>query len=250
MPQTLVILPAYNEAKNLPALLERFAALDALRFSSGLPRCKLILVDDGSSDETTAAALSFQNRLDILVEKHEKNKGLGQALRTGLGKALSLADDGDCVVTMDADNSHPPELIPALSRKISEGCDVAIGSRYETGGKEVGLSFHRHFLSAGANRMLRVLFGVKGVRDYTCGYRVYGVPALKKLAAATNNLFYEEEGFVCMAELLIRLARLGAVCSEVPLELRYDLKAGESKMKIGPTVLRYFFLIYRLKSTN
>lgn len=234
-----VILPAYNESENLPALLEKFASLND---------AQIIVVDDGSADGTIAAAEKFQKRINLIVEKHPKNLGLGAALRTGLKKALSIAGDDDWIVTMDADNSHPPELIPQMIQKLrSTNSDVVIASRYADGGKEIGLAAHRKFLSWACSGILKLFFNVPGVKDYTCGYRLMKASALKKVAEKTNGEFVTETGFVCMSELLLNLAGVGAKFAESPLVLRYDLKRGQSKMKIFRTIGGYFRLILKRK---
>lgn len=237
----IVVLPAYNESENLQPLLEKFVKLNQI-----CP-CKVVVVDDGSQDNTVKTAESFKDRLEIIVEKHPRNLGLGQTLRTGLKSALRTAGDADLIVTMDADNSHSPDLIPAMLKHIEEGSDVVIASRYMEGGKEIGLSKFRRLLSYFCSKIFKVFFPITNVRDYTCGYRAIKIPTLRALAKKTNDTFYQEESFVSMNELLLNLSFIGAKFSEVPLVLRYDLKTGKSKMKVFKTILRYLLLIYRLK---
>lgn len=82
-------------------------------------------------------------------------------------------------------------------------------------------------------------------RDYTCGYRAYRAGVLRRAMSAFGDGLIEERGFVCMAELLIKLARLGARVAEVPLVLRYDLKRSRGKARIIPTIARYLLLVAR-----
>jgi dolichol-phosphate mannosyltransferase len=253
MSAVTIILPAYNEAGALPALLAAIAADLAAALS---PR--VIVVDDGSTDDTAAVArdvlsslppslLTAHHSLLAQVISHPRNLGLGAALRTGLLAAASDAADDDVIVVMDADNTHPPALIVDLARAIARGADVAIASRYAPGGREVGLSWYRRIMSRGASALLWAAFHVRGARDYTCGYRAYRAGILRRAISVWGDRLIEERGFVCMAELLIKLSRLGARIVEVPLVLRYDLKAGPSKVKIIPTILRYFRLIARAR---
>jgi dolichol-phosphate mannosyltransferase len=174
---------------------------------------------------------------------HDGNKGLGVAMRTGLSAAAALSGPADAVVTMDADNTHDPALIPAMRRELKAGNDLVIASRYQQGGQEIGLSASRHVFSKGASLLLRLFFPIKGARDYTCGYRMYSGDLLERAVASYGDRLVEERGFTCMAEILIKMARLGARVSEVPLVLRYDLKAGASKMNVWRTIQRYFVLI-------
>ncbi len=236
-----VVLPAYNEERDLGALLERItAALPAERVNY-----KVLLVNDGSEDGTLALAQKMSSHMPLELIDHGFNRGLGQALLTGLRRAKTMASDEDVVVTMDADNTHDPALIPEMAAKIAEGYDVVIASRYAQGGREVGLSWVRHVFSGGASLLLQLFFPIRGVQDYTCGYRAYRGALLKHAFAAYRDGLVEERGFTCMAEVLIKLSKLGARVTEVPLVLRYDYKSGPSKMKVARTIWRYWVLIAR-----
>jgi dolichol-phosphate mannosyltransferase len=241
-----LVLPAYNEERSLPALLERCLPVGPELAKRGFD-FKVIVVDDGSKDGTIACAKSFEDRLGIEVVPHVVNRGLGAALRTGLGAGLERAPDGDIIATMDADNTHDPMLLGRMVDRLQAGADVVIASRYEPGGEEVGLSPVRRVLSRGASFLLSAVLPVKGARDYTCGYRVYRVSVLRRAMQAWGGRLVEEAGFTCMAEVLLKLGRGGAVVAEVPLILRYDRKVGASKMKVGRTIARYFALSSKLR---
>jgi len=241
-------LPAYNEERSLPALLERCGPLSLGLQGSG-HRLAVLVVDDGSVDQTIAAARSFEGRLAIEVVPHVVNRGLGAALRTGVSAALKRASDEDVIATMDADNTHDPGLLPELYRRMQETrADVVIASRYAPGGQEVGLTRLRQFLSRGASFLLTLTVPVRGARDYTCGFRLYRASTLRRAASLWGENLIEEAGFTCMAELLLKLGRGGAVVAESPLILRYDLKEGASKMKMMRTISRYFTLIRHIRS--
>jgi dolichol-phosphate mannosyltransferase len=151
---------------------------------------------------------------------------------------------------MDADGTHPPELLPRMLATLvpaeGEPCDVVIASRYAPGGEEHGLPPLRRLYSALASGVLRVLAGIRGVRDYSCGYRLYGRAILDKAARYYGGRLVTERSFVCMAELLIKLGRRGARIAEVPLKLHYELKGGVSKMNVAATIRRYAVLAWRL----
>src|SRR5206468_4069357 len=97
-----IVLPAYNEAARLPRLLDR---IDEAMAEAAFPY-RVILVDDGSTDETFALAQEAARRLPILVERHSRNQGLGITLRDGLRAAAQVAEDRDLIVTMDADDTQ------------------------------------------------------------------------------------------------------------------------------------------------
>jgi dolichol-phosphate mannosyltransferase len=243
-------LPAYNEERSLPALLER-----CLPVARGLEAegrgFRVLVVDDGSADGTIAAARAYADRLGLEVVPHGVNRGLGAALRTCLTEALARAQADDVIATMDADNTHDPGLLPAMWRRLeATPADVVIASRYVAGGEEVGLSPLRRVLSRGASFLLSVATPVRGARDYTCGFRVYRGSTLRRAAAAWGDRLVEEAGFTCMAEVLLKLGRGGARVDEHPLVLRYDLKEGASKMKILRTISRYFVMATRVRSSD
>lgn len=241
-------LPAYNEERSLPALLERCIPVAQALASRG-SRLAVIVVDDGSKDGTIAAARAFEGRLAIEVVPHVVNQGLGAALRTCLRSGLERAQADDAIATMDADNTHDPALLVEMQRHLVETpADVVIASRYVAGGEEVGLTPLRKVLSRGASFLLSVFAPVHGARDYTCGFRLYRAAVLRRAAEAWGDRLVEEAGFTCMAEVLLKLGRGGAKVDEAPLVLRYDLKEGASKMKIMRTITRYFALIQRIRS--
>jgi dolichol-phosphate mannosyltransferase len=237
----VVMLPAYNESEAMGPLLERIAAT----FKSIPGPATVLVVDDGSTDGTASAAAAKAEELGLplQVAAHERNQGLGAALRTGFVAAHRMLGGEGVLVVMDADNTHDPAVIPAMLAKIEGGLDVVIASRYARGGREIGLSPVRRLMSRGASIMLAVFLPVRGARDYSCGYRAYRGSAIARAFDAYGEDLVTEQGFVSSAEILIKIAGLPARVGEVPLVLRYDLKGGASKMKVGQTVGRYFLLM-------
>src|SRR5262245_29717469 len=139
----IVVLPAYNEAANIASLLRNiFKSLteDRQGFS-------IIVVDDGSSDGTARILEEFSREFPLIVERHERNQGLGATLRDGLRRAANAAGDRDIIITMDADESHTPGLMIRMIRMIREGHDVVIASRYQRGSRIYGLSLRRKIVS-------------------------------------------------------------------------------------------------------
>ena len=242
-------LPAYNEERSLPPLLERYVALAPQVAEMGM-ELRVLVVDDGSSDRTIEVARGFADRLPLEVIPHAVNQNLGAALRTGLTGALERASDGDLISTMDADNTHDPALLLDMVRRLhDEQADIVIASRYAPGGEEVGLSGLRRILSRGASFMLSVVAPVRGARDYTCGFRLYRGSFLRRAHERWGKRLVEEVGFTCMAEVLLKLGRWGgAKVVEAPLILRYDRKEGGSKMKVLQTIARYFVLSRDIRS--
>ena len=240
-PKLWAALPAYNEAAALPALFDNIAS-----------QCKdagidyeIILVDDGSTDataEVTRQAAEFGN---IRLVQHEQNRGLAAAIRTGFNTVLTLADDEDVLLTMDSDGTHPTDLIPEMRRRIEAGADVVIASRFRPGAKVIGLSMSRHLLSLAARVCFTTAFPSPGIRDYTCGYRLYRVSKLREAMRKYGDQFVSEQGFSCMVDVLLKLRKLDTRFDEVPMVLRYDLKEGASKMRVWKTCADTLKLIAR-----
>jgi len=234
-----IVLPAYNEEAGLEKLLLRIkSAMEVAEV-----RYHVFVVNDGSKDRTRETAQKQSRALPITVINHERNKGLGEALKTGLGRAKDTCQTQDVIITMDADNTHPPDLIPGMLSKIDEGYDLVIASRFVKGAKEYGLSLHRKVLSRGASMLMRMLFRIENVKDYTCGYRAYRADTIRKAFLLYGETFIQEKGFNAIVEILLKLRGQKVKACELPLILHYDWKEGASKMPIMRTIMRYWTLI-------
>lgn len=236
-----VVLPAYNEELNLEPLVSR---IDEQLCLSGYAH-RIIIVDDGSVDNTLAVARDLAKRFPVQIAQHQHNRGLGAAVQTGLDAALQSAEGG-IVVLMDADNSHDPGIIDQMVAKIAAGDDVVIASRFQRGGEVVGVAFYRRILSSGLSLILRVLCGYPNIRDYSSGFRAYRFSTLCALQDKFGDKIVEETGFACMFELLLKLRAVKARAAEIPLVLRYDFKRGRSKMRTVQTISRYSYLISQM----
>lgn len=247
----LVVVPAYNEGDNVARLLGDMASI----LGELMPGSQVLvaLVDDGSKDNTAEVAKQAVEELkkrhpkfDCALLTHPKNRGLAEALKTGLLYACDKAQDGDIIVTMDCDNSHTPGLMVHLTRRIFEGYDVAVASRFVWGSRVVGLTLFRQALSLGAAILLKTLLPIPGIRDYTCGFRAYRASVIKDIVRL-NPSFISEKGFSVMLDILLKLhhhdPHLAFV--EIPILLRYDWKKGASKLSVGPTIRQTLRLIAR-----
>jgi len=237
----LIVLPAYNEAEGLPALLQ---SIRHVMDESRLPY-KVVAVDDGSSDATWEVIGRHAAEMPMVPVRHEVNRGLAEALRSGLQVALGQAAGSDVIVTMDADNTHAPGLVMRMLGLIREGHDVVIGSRYVAGARVVGVPLHRRFLSYSASLLMRTVFPITGVRDYTCGFRAYRASTLQAAFTLYSERLISQKGFSCMVDILLKLRTLDPIMGEVPLVLRYDLKHGMSKMRAARTIVDTLVLMAR-----
>jgi dolichol-phosphate mannosyltransferase len=232
-------LPAYDEEIALPRLLAR---IEAFGKSSAEP-VKVVLYNDGSSDNTVPIAREWQGRLPLVIIDGVINKGLGAGLRALVSYAAANANDHDALVVMDCDDTHDPAQIGDMMRHLAAGADVVIGSRYVRGALVHGVPPLRRVTALGAAGLFKLIHPVRGVWDYTCGYRAYRVGALQAAARRYGDTLVAERGFACMAELLLKLNAVGARFAEVPLQLHYDQKPTATKMGVGSNMRRMLALL-------
>lgn len=201
-----VIVPTYNEAGSLPLLVERLATA----FEGG-GAWELVVVDDGSPDGTAQVADRLSARHPVWVVRRPGKAGLASAVIAGFKEAR-----GDILVVMDADLSHPPEVVPDLVGAIEAGADLAVGSRYVKGGATMDWPLQRRVVSRVACLMGNVLVPV---RDATSGFF-----AVRR--AAIDGVRLNAIGFKIGLEVIARAKAERIV--EVPYTFR-DRELGASK---------------------
>lgn len=228
-----VILPVYNEEDSVVPVIEAIQTTAKKHLSEPVA---VIVVDDGSTD-STGEKLSSLNIDGLVLVQHDQNRGLGEAIKSGLITALDMSSENDTIVTMDADNTHSPGLITRMVLLIEEGNDVVVASRYRPGSRVIGVPSSRQLYSLVMSWLFRMLFRVPGVRDYSSGYRAYRASVMKRAFEIWGEKFVDQSGFSCMAGILLKMRRMDIVISEVPMILRYDKKANRSKMNVRETIL-------------
>lgn len=228
------VLPAYNEADSIGPLIDRIA--ETMRGDGHAYR--IYVVDDGSSDDTSTVAAERGRSAPVTVLRNEPNQGLGATIARGLRTAAEESGPHDVIVTMDADLTHDPRFTLRMLDRYREGADVVIASRFRHGSLEIGVSKFRLFLTRGARLFYGTLVPVEGVRDYSCGYRLYRSSVIADAFERLGDDFISERGFACMVEILGKLRR-SATFAEVPFVLHYEEKLGASTMSIAPTIWAY-----------
>jgi dolichol-phosphate mannosyltransferase len=233
------IIPAYNEEKNISILLE---SIEKKMKGTGYSY-KLIVVNDGSTDDTKRAVERYEKKLPIILLNHDKNKNVGQVFRTAFEHILKTADDQDIIITKEADNTSDLGILDKMLNMVNNGYDLVLASCYARTGRVMGTTLDRRILSFCANMMIKILFPIRGVHTYSSFYRAYRAGSLRKACRAYDNQLIEEAGFGCMVEMLIKLSRLPLKISEVPMILHCDFRKGKSKMNKWRTISEYIFLI-------
>lgn len=213
----VIVLPTYQEAENLttllPAILENSTA-------------SVLLVDDDSRDGSAEIAEQIGGQTGrVAVLRRSGKMGLGSAYRAGMRRAL---DEGAAYVgTMDADWSHDPLRLSALFETARSGADLAIGSRYTTGGGISQWPLWRRCLSKSARGAARFLLGPI-CQDFTSGYRVYRRHALELVPPES----IVSDSYSFLMETAVRIHRENLTIREVPINF-VDRRRGASKMPIA-----------------
>ena len=229
-PNVLVVVPTYNERDNLPILVRGVLAHDGFR---------MLIVDDGSPDGTGAVAdnlaVEYPGRIEVMHRTGQR--GLGRSYIDGLQKAIAQPDV-DLVCQMDADLSHNPEYLPALTAATAQA-DVVIGSRYVNGVSVVNWPLHRIFLSAFANRYIRLVTSLTP-QDCTSGFRCWRRESLARLPLREMV----SDGYAFLVEMLFEAQRRKCTIGEVPI-IFVERRQGQSKVS-GAVLMESLITPWRL----
>lgn len=238
-PSIIFLIPAYNEEKNIGHLLE---SILSLRLNGVLGQ--IIIVDDGSTDNTNKIVLSYKNKLPIKIIKHEMNIGADEAFKSGFKEILKSASDEDIIVSTEADNTSDLSILNQMIGKFEENYDIVLASCYMSGGGIIGTNIYKIILSKTANWIIRKLFNLENIFTYSSFYRAYKVYAIRKAFLRYGDRFITEKGFVFAVEMLVRLNAMGLRIAEVPMTLNCNNRKDRSKMKVLQTMKGYLLFIY------
>ena len=220
MSKTVIIIPTYNEANNLPLLVAELWALQ-------IPDLTILVVDGSSPDGTgdIAEELAKRKTGDLYVIHQPAKLGLGRAYIAGF--LWAIENNADYVIQMDSDFSHSPTHILEMLQEIKEA-DLVVGSRFVAGGRvDEQWSFSRYLLSWWANSVYtKITLNLK-VRDATAGFKCWRAKALRRidLNAIKSN------GYSFQFEMAFLAEKLGLRIVEIPIYFE-DRRIGRSKMTI------------------
>lgn len=226
-----IIIPCYDEAENITQLAETLFPVVAML--SRAQTVEIILVDDGSSDDTLARleALAAQHPI-VRVVRHAHNRGLGAAMRTGYAHAR-----GAVLVTTDSDGTYPFTEIPKMLARLTPNVDVVVASPYHPQGGVEGVPRYRLILSQGASLLYRVLLKWD-IHTYTAMFRA----VRREVAERTPS---EATGFLMPAEFLANALLLGYRVAEFPTVLHVR-RYGQSKARVARIILAHLRFQARL----
>lgn len=232
-----VVVPCFNEAEGIPFLASNLRWLRSDLRGDYIP--EFVLVDDGSSDNTWELLQKyFANERDVILLRHSVNRGVSQAIMTGLKRSREIACSIDCDCSYD-----PSELRPMLNL-MKPGVDLVTASPYHPAGKVLNVPHWRLLLSKASSSFYRLVTGTR-IHTFTACVRVY-----RRSAAIDTPLRYA--GFLGVAELMGKMALAGKTIVEHPATLEVRI-FGHSKMKILRTIMGHLKLLgslYRQRLTG
>lgn len=229
MTKILIVIPTFNESESIPILLSK---IDKVNVNKNI---NILIVDDESPDGTSEIVEKLKNKysnLNLITKTFDK--GFSKAYITGFKYGLEQ-NIYDIIVQMDADGSHQPVFLESMIKKIEEGYEYVIGSRWVKGGSVVNWPFSRKILSIGGNIYARILLRSKN-KDITGGFKAINVELLKKMKTETITT----TGYSFQIEMYLRAKSLKAKICEVPIEF-IEREKGVSKMskKIVLEAIKY-----------
>jgi len=207
-----VVIPAYNEEKGIAEIAKRVLSVKGSLQASGVEDLELLVVDDGSADNTAGVAEEING---VRLIRHEKNKGYGAALKTGFSKA-----NGDLIGFLDADGTYPPEYFPMLCEKALNGSDLVIGTRLS--GTDSKMPLTRRVGNFFFATLLTIL-GRQKVSDSASGMRVFKRSILERI-------YPLPDGLNLTPVMSTRAVHEGIKMAEVPIP--YDERVGNSKLSV------------------
>ncbi len=226
-----IVIPAYNEEKRIIPTLEKICGY----FTSGVLKFEVIIVDDGSKDGTVQAVDKFSvNHPYVKVLRHQKNKGKGAAVRTGV-----LEAKGDLILFSDADMSTPIEEFEKLKKAIDEGYDIAIGSRGLPDSRIViPQPWYRRYIGKIFPYLVRLMV-MKNFRDTQCGFKLFRKDTGKTLFGELKT-----QGFAFDVEILYRAVKEKHRTIEAPV---IWINSSDSKVSLLNAPFRMFLAILKIR---
>lgn len=211
-----IVLPAKNEASGLTMTLPKLKQL--------YPQSEIIVVNDGSADETTEICAKFQ----VICVTHAYSMGNGAAIKTGARTAT-----GDIIVFMDADGQHDPNDIPRLLEPLNNGYDMSIGAR----SNQTQASLGRRFANKIYNKLASVMTGYK-IMDLTSGFRAVRSRHFRKF------LYLLPNGFSYPTTSTMAFFRSGLPVAYIPIHA--GKREGKSNIKLFKDGFRFFIIILKV----
>jgi len=226
-PYLSIIIPAYNEAIRLPASLEKIHAfLQDQSFTA-----EIIVVENGSSDNTLQIAQAMQEKIGNLVVIHEERRGKGWAVKRGM-----QTGKGEYRFICDADLSMPIEELPRFFPPQLKDAPVAIASREAPGAKRYDEPQYRHLIGRVFNWMVRLIV-LPGLQDTQCGFKCFRADVVEKVFPLVTIT-----GWTFDVEALFIARRLGYAIKEIPIPWYYykhsNIRVFRDSLQMGSDLIK------------
>lgn len=239
--ECIFIVPVYNEEGSIKNVIDTIYDYE----KKGVTILRTIIIDDGSTDRTPEILKELKKIYPTIeIITHPGNRGIAQVFESGLNESLRFAKDNDVVIILEGDNTNEPEAILRMLEKMKEGHDIVVASRFRRGGGFKGFPFNRWLISFLGNLLLKNVFRIDNVSDYTVFFRAYRAKILKQFVERYKNKLFETEGFTVNTELLVKTSGFTEKITEVPHYYNYTRKKDYSKFKVIRTAMEQLRFIY------
>lgn len=236
-------VPAYNEAETVGLSLYKIKeAMEEVR------RDYLLLVlDDGSTDETPAVLESYAAILPLRIVRHDRNRGIGVSLLRIISEVcrLSEAPEGDVLVVVEADLTQGASAILRMLKDVEGGADIVIASAFAKGSRDVAPAWGTRVAQAFLHLLLKNLYALKGTEDYLSLFRAYRVALLRRALRARGDRLIGLSGRAGNTELLINLSAFAPILREVPRTAQYDLRRRRSRQGVLRLIGEHLRMVLR-----
>lgn len=232
-----IIIPSYNDSSNFDKLFKNLKNILKTK------KYKIIVIDDGSTDDTINILEKLSKKYQVNRIGYNKNRGPGYAFAFGFKFILKKLRNKDLVITIEADNTSDYKILNKMI-SLANRYDAILASPNIEGGKFLGISNTRRFLSNTANILDSLIFGVD-IKTFSSFYRVYTGEIINKLSKKYGNKIITDHGFSSVVELIIKLKNIEAKMIEIPAVVDWRQRKGKSKMSINKTILGRLFIYFK-----
>ena len=227
----LVIIPTYNEAENVEAIVRKIFEL--------YPNINILIVDDSSPDGTSNIVKKLQKEFSLLhLLIRDKKEGLAKAYIAGFN--WGIENNFSVFTSFDADFSHDPKYIKNAIEMINSGCDVVCASRYVNKGYSEEQNFFKKYISVLGNLYIKTILGNK-IKDWTGGFNTYTKYAVEKINLNTISV----KGYIFQTQMKYRAVKEGCKYGEFPICFKERTK-GKSKMTAS-IIIEAFISIIKIR---
>lgn len=244
-----ILLCALNEAENFEKLI--FDLSEILKTNY-----EIIICIDASTDDSLTILQRLQKKYPITILEPRNLRGMGTACKRVYEFCLRNIKDDDLIIWMDCDNTHSPAQIPEMINHLKiNNLDAVVASRFCDSNAMKNFPLHRKIISIACSIFLKNIVGIKKISgkkllDYTSGYRLYKASKIIELSKIYGDELVVEKDFTATCEMILKIGKAKSRIDEIPLIYKYDLKMGESKLRIFRNAVALILLGWKFKKLS